>query len=323
VEGRVFDAMTDVGIANARVVAIDANGAPRSTVVTTAADGTYSLPVPTTRASGGAPVTAQVTLRADAAGYQTFPTAPRLGLPIELSAAMDDDGDGDDEVVTTATDIALFRRTDVGSGVATVRGTVEASEPGGVLVVAVQSGRAVSSAISADDGTFVLFDVPTSTTSVEGYRGGLNVTPATVAVTAPDTTGVRLTTTTTGLSTVSGSVQIVNAPGGSTTSVILVLESTFVEATARGQSPPGLRAAPVSGGWSIEGVAPGDYVALAAFENDLLVRDPDTSIAGTEIVRFTVPAGGAPVDLGDGFKVTGALAAWSTNSVRGAGARTG
>ncbi|GAB4214979.1 MAG: hypothetical protein OHK0013_40120 [Sandaracinaceae bacterium] len=116
-----------------------------------------------------------------------------------------------------------------------------------MLIVAVQSGRAVSTAISADDGTFVLFDVPTSTTRIEGYRGGLNVMPATVAVTAPETTGVRLTTSTTGLSTVSGSVQILNAPGGSTTSVILVLESTFVEATARGQSPPGLRAAPVSG----------------------------------------------------------------------------
>lgn len=307
VEGRVFDAATDVGIVGARVVAIDANGAPRSTVVESGVDGAYSLPVPTTRDANGVPVAAQLTLRADAAGYQTFPTAPRLGIPIELSDADDADGDGDDEVVTAATDIALFRRADVGSGVAAVRGTVDAPEPGGVLVVAVQSGRAVSTAISADDGTFVLFDVPTSTTTVEGHRAGLNVTPAMVSVVAPETAGVVLSTSTTGLSVVSGSVQIVNAPGSSSTSVILVLESTFVEATARGQSPPGLRAAPVTGGWSIEGVAPGDYVALAAFENDLLVRDPDTSIAGTEIVHFTVPPGGAPVDLGDGFKVTGAL----------------
>jgi hypothetical protein len=36
------------------------------------------------------------------------------------------------------------------------------------------------------------------------------------------------------------------------------------------------------------GVPDGKYVALAAFENDGLVRDPDTSIGGTQIVHLTV-----------------------------------
>lgn len=39
VEGRVFDALTDVGIPGASVVAIDANGAPASDVVESGADG--------------------------------------------------------------------------------------------------------------------------------------------------------------------------------------------------------------------------------------------------------------------------------------------
>jgi hypothetical protein len=60
----------------------------------------------------------------------------------------------------------------------------------------------------------------------------------------------------------------------------------------------------VSGAWSIERVPNGRYVALAAFENDGLVRDPDTSIAGTDIVHFEVS--GDSVVL-DGFKVTEAL----------------
>lgn len=308
VEGRVLDLATDVGIVGARVVALDANGAAVSSVVESGLEGLYTLPIPVTRTSDGTPVATQITLRADAAGYQSFPTAPRLGLPVELSLADDADSDGDAEVVSSATDIGLLARTDLGSGVATVRGVVEASDAGGVLVVAVQGDRAVSSALSADDGTFVLFDVPTSSTTIEGHRAGLNVTPASLSVSGPETTGVRLTTSSSPLSTVSGSVQIVNAPGGSSTSVILVLESTFVESTARGLSPPGLRVAPVDGSWSIQGVAPGAYVALAAFENDRLVRDPDTSIGGTEIVHFEVPATGAPVDLGEGFKVTEALA---------------
>jgi hypothetical protein len=100
-------------------------------------------------------------------------------------------------------------------------------------------------------------------------------------------------------------VQIVNAPGGSTTSVILVLEETFIEQTARGEAPPGLRAAEVSGEWSIENVPDGDYVVLAAFENDELVRDPDTSIGGTAIVHLTIDGGDETVE---GFKVTEALA---------------
>jgi hypothetical protein len=154
VQGRVFDLATDLGIGGARVVAVDANGAARSTVVDSAPDGTYSLPVPAPRDAEGNPLPASVI---------------------------------------------------------------------------------------------------------------------------------------------------------SQTSVILVLESTFVEVMARGQMPPGLRAAPVTAGWSIEGVPPGRYVALAAFENDGLVRDPDTSIGGTMIVHFTVPEGGGTVELGEGFKVTGAL----------------
>ena len=48
-----------------------------------------------------------------------------------------------------------------------------------------------------------------------------------------------------------------------------------------------------------------DYVALAAFENDALVRDPDTSIGGTEIQHLTVAGGDVTVPA---FKITGALA---------------
>lgn len=305
VEGRVFDALTDLGLPGATVVAIDANGAPASDVVESGAEGVYSLPVPTERDASGAPIAQQVTLRADAAGYQTFPSAPRTGIPIELSSAVDG------VVTNAATDIALFERDERGSGVATVRGTVEGVGGGGVLVVAEQSDRAVSSAISGSDGSFVLFDVPTSSTTIRGYAAGVRITSADVSAIAPETTGVRLTATTEGLTTITGAVQIVNAPGGSQTSVIMVLESTFVESTARGESPPGLRDAPVSGAFEIAGVAPGRYVVLAGFENDGLVRDPDTGIGGTEIVHIEVPEGGGTMELAQSFKVTEALAVLS------------
>jgi hypothetical protein len=51
-------------------------------------------------------------------------------------------------------------------------------------------------------------------------------------------------------------------------------------------------------------------VVLAAFENDDLVRDPDESIGGTQIVHIEVPDSnmGNTITISTGFKVTEALA---------------
>lgn len=87
---------------------------------------------------------------------------------------------------------------------------------------------------------------------------------------------------------------------------------TYNEGLERGPVPLGLRApeAPetpsIAGEFSIDGVPPGRYKVLAAFENDLLVRDPDTGIAGTAIVEIEVADAG--VSLSDAFKVTEHLA---------------
>jgi hypothetical protein len=121
--------------------------------------------------------------------------------------------------------------------------------------------------------------------------------------------GVDLNVTGEATSVVSGKIEIVNAPGTSGTSVILVVEDTFNEAAARGEAPRGLRVGNVSGDFKIEGVPQGKYVVLAAFENDGLVRDPDTSIGGTDIVHIEV--GEADLAIPESFKVTGALAVQS------------
>jgi hypothetical protein len=89
--------------------------------------------------------------------------------------------------------------------------------------------------------------------------------------------------------------------------VILVLESTFIESTIWGIAPSGLRVDGVDSSFSIPDVPPGKYVVLAAFENDDLVRDPDESIGGTNIVHIEVTSGDAEVNLPESFKVTEAL----------------
>jgi len=147
---------------------------------------------------------------------------------------------------------------------------------------------------------------------VRGYAAGVQLAPAMVTVSAgARANGIDLAARQAQLGAVSGSISIVNAPGGSMTSVVLVVASTFNQALARGEVPPGLRAphggAPsVSGAFTIGEVPDGDYVVLAAFENDGLVRDPDTAIGGTQIQRVKVEAG-AQVTLPSGFKITEGL----------------
>jgi hypothetical protein len=315
VRGRVLDAATRAGIGGALVSALDADGAARSSVAATAADGTYRLPISVERNPDGSPAAESVTLRAGAQGYQTFPTAPRTALPIALGGGTLTGGVY--VIQNAATDVALVDLPGDGAALGSISGRVEAggAGAGGVLVLAEPSGAApgtsgsaVSSAISDATGAFTLFNVPAGPTTVRGYRAGLVVTPADVTATTGAVTGVVLSASTSGTGTVTGNVQFVNAGGLSRTSVILVVRSTFVESAARGEAPAGLRQGDVTGAFSIAGVPPGEYAVLAAFENDGLVRDPDTSIAGTDVVFVTVPPGGGTVAAPQSFKITEALA---------------
>jgi hypothetical protein len=306
IRGQVLDSLTLAPIAGASIVALDPNGGAASAAVTSGIDGTYSLPVPSVRAAGGAPVAASVTLRVSADGYQTFPTAPRTALPIDLATATSGE---DAYVVMNATSDVLLLPLPAAARF-TVSGRVDHASAGGILVVAEQAGVAVSTAVSDPNGDFVLFNVPAGETSLDGYRAGVDVVAQSVSV-ASAVSGVVLSASAEGLATVTGSVQIVNGGECNATSVILVVESTFVETAARGEAPAGLRAADVTGNFAIEGVPSGRYVVLAAFENDSCVRDPDVCISGTDVVAISVPE---EASIAESFKVTGALA------VRGPGA---
>jgi len=294
VKGKVFDTTNAAGVEGAHVVARDANEAAVSSIAVTAKDGTYELRVPTPRDKDGKPLSTKYTLRADAQGYLTFPKAPRVALPVDIATAS-----GDPLVVqNAATDIGLIPLADK-ANLGSVSGKVMADNPGGTLVVA-----GGVTATSGSDGAYTVFNVPAGSVGVSGYLSGVNLKPATAEVKAGETTkDVNLDVLGDATTTVSGKVEIVNPGAGKNTSVILVVEETFVPNAARGEAPPGLRAANVSGEWSIANVPDGKYVVLGAFENDFLVRDPDTSIGGTDIQHITVP-GGASVSS---FKITGAL----------------
>lgn len=312
--GDVTDTTTTEGISEAHVLAIDEEGIAVTDVAVTDAAGKYELEIPVVRGADGLPVAENFTLRGSAQDYQPFPSGIRVALPI---SATDATLDGKRYVIDNAlTDIGLIpleegERTTISGSVVALEGDA-AGEVGGVLVVAAGDAGAYS-ALTDDSGAFTIFNVPSGDYEVHGYASDIQLEAAEATVAADPVAGVRLLELDDELATVTGNVQIVNATGGALTSVILVVEDTFDPNAARGEVPRGLRApksgAPdVTGDFVINGVPAGNYVVLAAYENDDLVRDPDTNIAGTDFVSIAVTAADTTIALAESFKVTQALA---------------
>ena len=318
--GHVFDALDEAAIEGASVVALDANGSARSGVAFTDEEGDFALRVAVDRSGPeGTPVAEQIVLRVAAQGYEWFAKPPRTALPVDIAAAVEEELEDGRSVLVVAgpeTEVALVPLPGGGDGLVTVSGHVDDGDGefvddddldvGGVLVLAEQGGAAVSTAASGGDGAFVLFNVPKAATTLRGVRAGLVVAPEQLTPDG-DVDGVVLEATGGELRTVTGSVEFANAPGDATTSVILVDIATFDPDRVTGEAPAGLRAAGVKGAFAIEEVPPGRYAVLAAFENDGLVRDPDETIGGTDVVTIDVPEGDGETALPKGFKVTGAL----------------
>lgn len=335
IEGTVTDAATKAPIAGAHVIGLNEEAVAVTDIAVSEADGSYVLDLPAVRNAEGQPIEANYSLRASAQDYQTFPGGLRTALPINaLDAIHHQGGNGEetdagsalpeiwiiDNALTQITLIGLpgdsasrFKmsgKLDHGSGEGDLSLNAAIS---GVLVVAEDQGEAFS-AVSDRGGNFTIFNLPNGAYSLTGYAAKVDSETVTVSVAGADAEGIVLPVTIGPLATVSGNVQIVNAFGGAVTSVILVVESTFDELFARGETPRGLRAPQsgppnVSGEFTIADVPDGRYVVLAAFENDLLVRDPDTGISGTDIVHIEVA--GEDVVITDGFKITEALAVLS------------
>ncbi len=312
VRGRVFDAETDDGIAGGHVLGLDDQATAITDIAVSGADGAYELDLPVARNDDGTPIDVIFTLRASAQDYQTFPSGIRTSLPIQTSEATRPDNDVGYVIQLPLTDISLIALPEDQQGQPSISGTVLAGDlSAGVLVVA-EGGADALSAISDASGAYTIFNVPGGGYTVSGYAAGVALEAAEANVEGAPVTGVDLTQADIALGSISGSVQIVNAPGGAATSVVLVVESTFDDTFVRGEVPRGLRTPlsgppDVDGGFVIADVPPGRYVVLAAFENDGLVRDPDPNIAGTQILHVEMPSPGVEIAAEDSFKVTEAL----------------
>ena len=313
IDGTITRAEDGAPLPGARVLAADDAGSVVTQVAVTDAAGRYRLAVPVVRDAMGVPVAGTFTLRVSAQDYLPFPSGFRPALPIDATdaAAVVDVGY---VAENGSTSVVLIGVPDDQVGLPSIQGVVGGTAPAGTLVVAECSAPPCPFGYADADGSYVIYGVADGSYSVRGYRADSALVGMDVTVEGVALAGVDLAASTDALATISGQVQIVNAPGGSRTSVVLIPASTFQQITdtfVRGEVAPGLRApepgaAPsISGGYTIPGVPPGRYAVLAAFENDLLVRDPDPGIAGTQIVFVDVA--GADLTVSESFKVTEAL----------------
>ncbi len=316
VRGRVYDlAIADAstnGLAGARIVGQDVNGAPVSSVAISGSAGQYEFSVTAPRNSDGSPASGSVTLRVDRAGFEPFPFGLRTALPIALTGATH--GSGRWTVQGSLTDVGLDAIASAPAG--EITGTVQLPSSGGVLVVAECGGLAYT-AVPGSDGTYGIFNVPDGTCDVAAYAKGVNYTPVNVTVAGAGINPVtaNLARSAVQTATVSGSVQFVSSTFWDYTSVLLVVDSTYDAARVRGIAPPGLKASGVTKGssWTISGIPDGHYRVLAAFETDYVVRDP-SDIGGTAVLEFQV-VNGVPLLMDgttsaaslQGFKITGAV----------------
>jgi len=313
VKGKVFDLATQGAIAGARLVALDPNRAPVSLVATSAQNGTYALDVRAERKSDGTPVAGAVTLRADAATYQSFPGGVRVALPLDLSVAVH--GTSGWTLQSSLTDVGLIK--DAGAGTAALHGNAAVpSDRGGVLVVA-ETGSPANGATAIADrtGAYAIFNLAPGTYTVTAYAHGENYAPATATLQAGQDLAVDLAIANATTATVDGGL-IFNSGATTPTSVALVLKSTYQAALDRGESPPGLVAAVPSGStYSFTGVPDGSYIALAAFGIDGDVRDlsggGNTAPVGVEVQGGSVVGGST---LGQ-FKLVGAIALTTIDGV--------
>lgn len=313
--GIVTDTATNAAIGDAHLIGIDAEGSAATNVAVTEKDGSYALNLPVIRNDDGSPTDERFTLQAGAQDYQAFPFGVRVALPIDASVAKLADGEWVlDDALTHVGLIPLpaGERYSISGSLEYPEKSKSNSDLSGVLIVASDASGA-HSGLSDKSGAFTVFNVTDGDNALQAYAADLQVETKTLKVSGKDVVGVVLHELDAATTDVSGNIQIVNAAGGSLTSVILVVADTFDASAAHGEVPRGLRAPRtgvpnVSGDFTIKGVPNGDYVALAAYENDSLVRDPDTNISGTDFVRVTVDSSkDASIALSDSFKVTEAL----------------
>ena len=309
IKGKVFSLADKSAIKGALVCAVSKADGTVSDMAVTGADGFYTVEVTAEREGRNKPVNEAWGLNASAETFMSVPSFIRPSIAVTIADFIPEDNNY--TYSDALTDIGLAAIREPGE-LFTVSGRLDGGDAGAMVVLEGCSAPPCPYGYTAKRGDFTIFNVPRKTYSAAAFKKGVSYEALSIEI-ASDTQNVVLKKKSDSVTgTVSGSVNIVNPGQGDATSIVLVPESLFHETLKKGILVPGLRAPEsgdfnIKGAYTITGVPEGSYVALAAFENDYLVRDPDPNIAGTQIVHFTMPDAGSYDKSIDAFKITGSL----------------
>jgi hypothetical protein len=268
------------GIADARVILLDAESEPIYTYVTNV-DGV----VDESKLSVG-----NYQLKISAQGYNSSPPPRVPPLPVKVYSDQ-----------TTTVTIELFP-IDTNLIVGKISGKVSSDNNpvAGALVIAELDGDSYTT-ISAADGSYILHNVEEGSADITAYIKGLNFpTLSAVIVTADTTTNDQdLFASDVANGTISGTLQFV--AGGTD----LTTDITLIDRVTR-EVIPGMRVyTDASNNYTMSGLPNGDFEIIASMLNDNNVIDPDEAVTqGDPLVTVT---NGIVDPSTRSFKVTGAV----------------
>jgi hypothetical protein len=277
------------GIAEARVILLDAESEPVQTYVTDA-NGIVSQ---------SELLIGDYQLKISAQGYNSSPPPRVPPLPVKIYSGQ-----------TTTVTIELFP-IDPNIIVGAISGKVSSGDNpvAGALVIADGAWDSYTT-ISAADGSYVLHNVEEGSANVIAYIKGLNFpTLSGVIVTADTiTTDQDLVASDVANGTISGNVQFVAGAITQTTDI------TLVDLVTR-EVIPGMRVyTDANNNYTMNGLPNGDFEIIASMLNDGNVIDPDEAvIQGDPLVTVTDGIVDPPTRS---FKITGS----SMNPVKRSGA---
>ncbi len=245
-EGQVTEFSTNVGLENVLITVVNSNENLPIQTTTTNAEGNFSLEL----------LPGSYYLRLSKQGYQSIP--PKQIAPVPFNIVQ-----GSTQPLNYEMSPALNAVT------GWITGSVkEGSNPiSGALVVATSGDLAVS-AISDNEGNYVINNVPTGSFEVKAWLSGYNsdTQPASVAVDQA-TEGVNLTLTSGASGVFKGQIKNL-ATDNKDVDIALVHPIT-------GETIPGLVTFSAGQTFQINNVPSGIYIARATYENDNRVMDPD------------------------------------------------
>ncbi len=259
----VVDADSQIAIADARVIVQNGDSAAPIQVLSTDAEGVSSLEI-------NEAVVSQALLLVSAQGYiSSPPTRDAVPIPHAVPAHK--------TTVVTIELTALADASALGSISGTVFDTDGMTAIDGALVIAT-GATAKHSVASAGDGSYVIFNVPAETVTVDAWKAAYNFPEvADVSVTAEQTTvDVDITSSGAASGSITGQISFLAAANS-------IVDITLLH-PATGDVIPGLRTFnDDTNSFSLVNVPDGEFHATASFESDGYVLDPDS------LVKFGVP----------------------------------